>query len=307
MRKIYIIAGATATGKTAVAVALAKKLGGEIISADSMQIYRTMNIGTAKPTTDEMQNIPHHLIDIVNPDENFSAAQFQKFALQIINEIYSRNKIPIISGGTGFYINALLYGAEFPSETIRQEGVLRQHYFNFARQNGVNALHEKLAAADPEYAATLHPNNVKRVARALAYCETTGEKFSSYNLKQKNKSPLFDAAFFILSMPREILYSRINARTISMLNAGLVEEVRDLLTKGCHRGLASMQGIGYKEVSQFLDGEITHDEMILSIQQSTRNYAKRQETWFRNQTTNAKILFVNEKSSEEIANEILKV
>jgi tRNA dimethylallyltransferase len=301
-KQIYVIAGATATGKTAYAIELAKKIGGEIISADSMQVYREMNIGTAKPTHEEMQNIPHHLIDIVNPNEQFSAAQFQTHASVAIEQILSRGKIPIVAGGTGFYINALLYGAEFSSENNPQEEKLREEFFALAKKHSPEFLHEKLAAADPTYAATLHPNNIKRVARALAYCTATGKKFSAHNAEQKNKksSPLFDTKFFVLTLPREMLYARINARTVAMFNAGFTDEVRTLLARGYHKNLAAMQGIGYKEVTQFLHNEISLDHAVSLIQQATRNYAKRQETWFRNQVCEKEIL-KNEKTGIIVA------
>jgi len=308
-KKIFVIAGATATGKTAVAIELAKKMSGEIISADSMQVYRGMDIGTAKPTAEEMEKIPHYLIDVINPDEQFSAAEFQKKANAAIEEIHSRGRTPIIAGGTGFYINAVLYGAEFSSENNEREEELRENFATLAREKGAEFLHEKLSIADPEYAATIHPNNVKRVARALAYCEATGGLFSEYNAVQKEKkvTPLFDSVFCVLSINREILYERINARTFSMFEAGLVDEVHNLLAKGYHKGLAAMQGIGYKETVQFINGELAQAEAIAAIQQATRNYAKRQETWFRNQTPNAYVLNAEGKTPEELAEEILRM
>ncbi|MDR0273321.1 MAG: tRNA (adenosine(37)-N6)-dimethylallyltransferase MiaA [Clostridiales bacterium] len=301
---MYVISGPTASGKTAVAIELAKKCGGEIISADSMQVYKGMNIGTAKPSEAETEGIPHYMIDIINPDEQFSAAEFQTRAFDEIKKIRARGKIPIIAGGTGFYINAVLYGAVFSSNAKEEE--LRKYFEKLAQSNGAEFLHEKLRQVDPAYAATLHANNVKRVARALAYCEITCEKFSEYNAAQKIKRKnIFGAKNFILSMSRKILYERINARTIAMFEAGLVEEVRDLLAKGYNKRLATMQGIGYKETVQFINGEMSQAETVAAIQQATRHYAKRQETWFRNQMPEAIILSTEGKTPEELAEKIL--
>ncbi|MCL2357961.1 MAG: tRNA (adenosine(37)-N6)-dimethylallyltransferase MiaA [Defluviitaleaceae bacterium] len=301
MHKIFVIAGATASGKTAVALSLAEKIGGEIISADSMQVYRGMDIGTAKPTPDELAKIPHHLVSVINPDEQFSAAEFQSRAAAAIAGIRARGRVPIIAGGTGFYINALVYGAEFSDDP--RESRLREEFSRFASENGAEALHEKLRAADPNYAATIHPNNVKRVARALAYCLATGKLFSAHNAAQKQKPPIFDAVFFKLALPREILYERINIRTKAMFDGGLADETRSLLAAGYDKTLASMQGIGYKEAVQYLAGEISVGDAIASVAQATRNYAKRQETWLRNQSPQAREVFGG--SPEEIAEKIL--
>lgn len=303
---LYVIAGPTASGKTAVAVELAKKTGGEVVSADSMQVYRGLNIGTAKPTTEEMASIPHHLLSVVEPNEAFSAAEFQSRAVTIIRDIFSRGKTPILTGGTGFYINAVLYGAEFSSENTREDE-LREIFAAEAAQHGAEFLHAKLMERDPAYAITLHANNVKRVARALAYCQATGALFSDYNKAQRAKQavPLFRTKFAVLSAPRELLYARINARTISMFEAGFVDEVRNLLAKGYPKGLAAMSGIGYKEIVQFIEGYLTESEAIVAIQQATRNYAKRQETWFRNQVKNARVFCIQNKTAEELAEEIL--
>ncbi|MCL2225013.1 MAG: tRNA (adenosine(37)-N6)-dimethylallyltransferase MiaA, partial [Defluviitaleaceae bacterium] len=307
-KRIFVIAGPTASGKTAVAVELAKKVNGEVISADSMQVYKGMDIGTAKPTKEEMAGIPHHLLNVVEPSENFSAAEFQRLASDAIDDIFSRGKTPIIAGGTGFYINAVLYGTEFSSESNERENELREIFASQAREKGAEFLHAQLQKKDPVYAATLHPNNIKRVARALAYCEISGQLFSEHNAAQKEKhtAALFDAAFFVLSMPREILYARINDRVVSMFDSGLEGEVRNLLEKGYHKGLAAMLGIGYKETVQLIHGELSQSETIAQIQQSTRNYAKRQETWFRNQTKSAQILHAQGKTATELAEEIIR-
>lgn len=300
--KIFVITGATATGKTAVAVELAKKTRGEVVSADSMQVYRGMDSGTAKPSVQEMAGIPHHLLDIIDPDTPFSAAEFQKRAVAAIGDIHSRGGTPILAGGTGFYINAVLYSTEFSSE--ESEWRLRDNFAAMARKKGAEFLHEKLKKADPVYAETVHPNNVKRVARALAYCDSTGDLFSEYNERQK-KAKESHVPVYVLSFPREVLYKRINVRVVSMFEAGLVDEVRGLLAKGYHKGLAAMLGIGYKETVQFINGELTRDEAIEAVQQATRYYAKRQETWFRNQVKNVSVLNAERKSPGELAEEIL--
>lgn len=310
MSELIIISGATASGKTAVALSLAEKIGGEIISADSMQVYRGMDIGTAKPTPAELSKTPHHLVSIIDPSVPFSAAEFQSRATVAVAEIFSRGRVPIIVGGTGFYINALLYGVEFSKaseglpEDKSPEDKLREEFAAIAAKNGAEFLHKKLAAVDPDYAATLHANNVKRVARALAYCEVTGKLFSLHNRAQKEKPPLYNAAFFKLSLPREALYARINSRTQAMFDGGIVEETRNLIAAGFGKTLAPMQGIGYKETVQYLAGEISLDGAIAATAQATRNYAKRQETWLRNQSPNAHEIFAHEKTADEIAEEI---
>jgi len=310
MNPIYVIAGATASGKTAVAVELAKLINGEVISADSMQVYKYMNIGTAKPTAEEMQDIPHHLLDIIAPDEPFSVAEFQKLANAAVSDIQARNKTPIIAGGTGFYINAIVYETSFTQGTSGEEHQLRQQYITIASEKGADFLHEKLRQADPESAKAIHPNNIKRVARALSYCETTGQLFSTHNTQEKAKhTKTKNINFCKLSLPRELLYNRINTRTLTMWNNGLVTEVQELLLMGYHLGLAAMQGIGYKETIKYLNAEITkisEEETISAIQQSTRHYAKRQETWFRHQSPDAKAVSVKDKTASEIAHEIMK-
>jgi len=301
--KVIVIAGATASGKSAAAAALARKLDGEVVSADSMQVYRHMDIGTAKPTCDEMQGIPHHLLDVVNPCEPFSAARYRELAEDAIRDIHNRGKTPILAGGTGFYINAVLYGVEFSDVAHKEESELRQRFTGLAHEKGAEYLHGLLCEKDPEYAAGVHPNNIKRVARALAYNESTGRRFSDYNAAQKANRLLFDTSYCVLTMNRDILYSRINDRTIAMFRAGLEDEVRGLLNN-YHEGLAAMQGIGYKETVKLIKGEYTLPEAISAIQQSTRNYAKRQETWFRHQASAAQMLNAEGKTPSEIAKEI---
>lgn len=309
MSKLYVIAGPTASGKTAVAIELAKLTNGEVISADSMQIYKGMDIGTAKPNCKEMQNIPHHMLNIISPHEPFSAAEYQQQAVKIIDDIIARKKTPVLAGGTGFYINAVIYGTEFPhfsQETHETETVLRKKYAALAQEKGADFLHEILKTIDAESSKTIHPNNVKRVARAISFCEATGELFSAHNSREKLKREYnYDTVFCAISLSRETLYNRINSRVVDMWNAGLPEEVRNLLSQGYHLGLTAMQGIGYKETIKFLNSEMTEAETIATIQQATRNYAKRQETWFRNQSPDARRLLAEGKTPQELAREIV--
>ena len=307
MPPLYVIAGPTASGKTAVAVELAKLINGEVVSADSMQVYKGMDIGTAKPSLAEMEGIPHHLIDVIMPDESFSVAEYQKLANAAIQDIRARKKVPILAGGTGFYINAVIYETEFSQGSSAAEDALRQQYTAIAQEKGADFLHEKLCQIDPAAAKAIHPNNIKRVARALSYCETTGQLFSAHNAREKSKHlPLPNTIIYTLNHSRETLYHRINARTIMMWKAGLPNEVRKLLLQGYHLGLAAMQGIGYKETIKFLNAEFTEKEVIAAIQQSTRHYAKRQETWFRHQSPDARPIFAEGKTAHALACGILK-
>ncbi|MCL2527551.1 MAG: tRNA (adenosine(37)-N6)-dimethylallyltransferase MiaA [Defluviitaleaceae bacterium] len=302
MGKICVVAGPTASGKTAVAVELAKLIGGEVISADSMQIYKGMDIGTAKPTAGERDNIPHHMIDIVNPDELYSAALYQKQTRDVINDVLARNRVPILCGGTGFYINAVLRDIDFAQDGDADP--LRGYFSEIAAQKGLEYMHNLLQEIDPVAAEAIHPNNVKRVVRALSYCKETGQLFSQYNQTQKKQPDVYEAAFCCLKMDRELLYQRINQRVINMFAAGLEEEVAGLLAQGYGPSLVSMQGIGYKETVHFLQGGCTREEMVNIIQQNSRHYAKRQETWFRNQTPHAIYLQTSGGDAKEIAQEM---
>ena len=307
--QLYVVAGPTASGKTAVAIALAKQVNGEIISADSMQIYKYMDIGTAKPTQAEMDGIPHHLLDVALPSDSFSVAEYTQLVTAAISDIQSRNHVPILAGGTGFYINAVIYGTQFSEAEEGQhekDNQLRKAYMQLAAEKGVFFLHEKLQATDPESAKAIHPNNIKRVARALSFCESTGLLFSAHNAGQKASTAKYKTNFTILTMPREILYARINARVIAMWEAGLPEEVSSLLSQGYSPGLVAMQGIGYKEMIPYINGYQTKEDTIAQIQQATRNYAKRQETWFRHQAKNASSVDVHDKTLKQIAEEILQ-
>ncbi|MCL2360794.1 MAG: tRNA (adenosine(37)-N6)-dimethylallyltransferase MiaA [Defluviitaleaceae bacterium] len=299
MEKIYVIAGPTASGKTAVAIALAKEIGGEVVSADSMQVYKGMDIGTAKPSMAEREGIPHHMIDVVAPDVAYSAALYQQQARAAISDVQSRG-YPILCGGTGFYINGVLRDIDFAKDTDPYSEI----YENLAAAEGSAHLHSMLQQVDPVAAEAIHPNNVKRVIRALSYNRETGELFSLYNETQKKQSDVYQAVVCVLSMERSILYERINQRVEAMFDAGLEKEVAGLLSQGCNPGMVSMQGIGYKETIQYLQGNIARAQAIESIQQNTRHYAKRQMTWFRNQNPDAVVIRVNGKSPGDIAREI---
>lgn len=279
-QKILILTGPTAVGKTDLSIRLAKETGGEIISADSMQVYRGMDIGTAKIRHDEMQGVPHHLLDCFEPDEEFNVAVFQKMAREAIEDITSRGCVPILTGGTAFYIQALLYGIDF-SEEEHDDSYRNSLYETGATEEGKKQLHKKLCEVDPEYADSVHYNNMKRVVRALEYFHFTGRKFSEYNEEQRHKEAEYDFCYFVLNDDREHLYERINKRVDIMVEDGLLEEVISLKEKGYPNSLVSMQGVGYKEILAYLDGNISLEESIELIKKNTRHFAKRQLTWFR--------------------------
>jgi tRNA dimethylallyltransferase len=277
-KPLLVIVGPTAVGKTEIAIEVAKKLNAEIISADSMQIYRYMDIGTAKPSRAEQKGIKHHMIDIINPDQEFSVADFQAMAKQCVEDIVGRHKIPLLSGGTGLYVNAVCYNYTF-SEFEKDE-VLREQLKNQALKYGNEFLYCKLEKLDPDAARKIHPNNLRRIIRALEVCIKTGSTFSSYEEKTKRQRGLYDLFMFGLTRPRDELYRRINERVQHMINSGLVEEVKKLLDMGYSRDLNSMQGLGYRQILDYLDGKITLEEAIFLISRDTRHYAKRQYTWF---------------------------
>lgn len=280
-RPLIVIGGPTACGKTGFSIKLAKKIGGEIISADSMQVYRYMDIGTAKVTQEEADGVPHYLIDEYDPDEEYNVMLFQEKAKAYMEQIWAKGKIPILVGGTGFYINALLYDADF-TET-ENNTAFREACYRLAEEQGAEALYERLRQIDPEYAAGIHANNVKRVTRALEYHHLTGEKFSAHNAAQKEKDTPYTAAVILLTMERERLYARIEERIDQMLEQGLLEEVKGLLDRGYSPDLVSMQGIGYKEFVPYFNGTCTLEEAVTQLKTNTRHFAKRQLTWFRRQ------------------------
>lgn len=280
-KKLIILTGPTAVGKTSLSIHLAKKLDGEIISADSMQVYHYMNIGSAKIMPEEMEGVTHHLVDVLDPREAFDVYTFQQLAQKALDEIYAKGKLPIIVGGTGFYIQALLYDIDFTKGEEAEEGQLRKKLEDLAGTKGAEYLHERLRALDEESADQIHPNNVKRVIRAIEYCETTGGKFSSHNEQQRRKESPYDFHYFVLNDNRSVLYDRIEKRVDIMIQQGLVEEVRALKAMGLTREYVSMQGLGYKEILDYLDDKISLDDAIYLIKRDTRHFAKRQLTWFR--------------------------
>jgi len=276
--KIIVIVGPTAVGKTYVSVELAKKLNTEVISADSMQIYKGMDVGTAKVSNDEKQGINHHMIDLINPDENYSVSDFKDDAENIIDNMLSENKTPVIVGGSGLYVNSLIYDLDFGN--AKSDNKLRDYYTYYYEEHGQDALYEKLRKIDPESAEKIHKNNVKRVVRALEVYDITGKKFSELNTDIRKQSDKYDCILVGLSMDRKILYERINQRVDKMLSDGLIEEVRSLLEKGYDKNLVSMQAIGYKEIIDYLEGNVTLEDAVNILKQNTRRFAKRQYTWF---------------------------
>ena len=279
--RLVIITGPTAVGKSKVAVELAKKIGGEIISADSMQVYRGMNIGTAKITHEETEDIPHHLIDIIDPDEEFGVMQFKELAENAVSEINARGKIPIICGGTGFYIQAVLYDIDFTEYDDEKASQIRKRLEVELEKNGSLYMFEKLMSIDPVYAGIIHPNNTKRLLHALEFYELTGKKMSEHNIEQSQNESPYDFRYFVLMDDRELIYDRINKRVDKMVAEGLPDEVRYLLDKGYDETLPSMLGIGYKEFVDYYKGRVSFNEAVDNIKRETRHYAKKQITWFK--------------------------
>lgn len=277
-RPLIVLTGPTAVGKTALSVNLAKAVGGEIISADSMQVYKGMDIGTAKISRDEMGGVFHYLIDELEPWEEFNVVIFQQLCKKYMEKIYAKGKIPILVGGTGFYIQSVLYDIDF----IKNEAdtLYRKSLEHRAALEGGERLHKELAAVDPESAEQIHPNNIKKVIRALEYYHQTGQKISDHNKTQRQKESPYDFIYYVLSLPREILYQRIDQRVDQMRQNGLLEEVRRLESMGCTRDMISMQGLGYKEILDAYAGKCTVDEAFEKIKLETRHFAKRQFTWF---------------------------
>lgn len=278
-KPLIVVAGATASGKTSLAIEICKEFGGEVVSADSMQIYKYMDIGTAKPTLSEMAGIEHHMIDIVNPDVNFSVAEYAKMAHEVIDDILARGKVPVLAGGTGLYINSVVNDVDF-SET-EEDTDIRHELLEFAERNGAVALHNILKECDEVSAKNIHPNNIKRVIRAIEVYKTTGEPLSAHNEKSKQKQSRYKPVMMEILWDREVLYNRINERVDIMVDSGLEREAKMLYDMGYEKTLTSMQGIGYKEMFQYFDKNITFDEAIDKIKQASRNYAKRQNTWFK--------------------------
>lgn len=276
---IVILTGPTAVGKTALSIELARKINGAVISADSMQVYRHMDIGSAKISRKEMQGIPHYLIDELEPSEEFHVVRFVELAKKYLEQIYAAGKIPIIVGGTGFYIQALLYDIDFTEQKCDE--AYRHGLEALAGEKGADYLHSLLQEVDPASAEAIHANNIKRVIRALEFYHLSGERISEHNEKERKKTSPYNFAYFVLSDDREKLYERIDNRVDAMVEQGLVAEVKTLKEMGCHSGMVSMQGLGYKEILDYLDGKRTLEEAVYVIKRETRHFAKRQLTWFR--------------------------
>ena len=277
-RPLVVLTGPTAVGKTSLSIGLAKALDAEIISADSMQVYKYMDIGSAKIRPWEMQGVPHHLVDVLDPREEFHVVRFQQMAKEAMEQIYSRGKIPLV-GGTGFYIQAVTRDIDFSQEG--EDSPFRRELEALAREKGAEYLHSRLALVDEESARKIHPNNVKRVIRALEFYEENHYPISLHNQQEQEKESPYNLAYFVLNAPRDLLYRRIDQRVDQMVEEGLLDEVRHLKDMGCDRSLVSMQGLGYKEILAYLDQEISFEEAIRILKRDTRHFAKRQITWFK--------------------------
>lgn len=278
-KPLIILTGPTAVGKTKLSIKLARAVNGEIISADSMQVYRYMDIGSAKIRPEEMEEIPHHLVDCLDPDEEFNVVRFQKMAKEAMEDIYARNRIPILVGGTGFYIQAVTGDIDFTE--CGEDNSYRKELEKKAKEQGPEVLHRMLLEVDPESALAIHANNTKRVIRALEYYQQTGEPISLHNQQQRQKESPYNLAYFVLNDERSRLYERIDARIDEMLREGLVDEVKRLQQMGYHKGMVSMQGLGYKEILSYLDGTWSLEEAVYILKRDTRHFAKRQITWFK--------------------------
>lgn len=278
-KPLIILTGPTAVGKTSASIGLAKSLGCEIISADSMQVYKYMDIGSAKIMPDEMQGVPHYLVDELLPGDEFSVVRFQQMAKAAMEKIYANGHIPLVVGGTGFYIQALLYDIDFTEQQCDE--TYRRQLEDLAREHGAEYLHGILREVDPASAEAIHANNIKRVIRALEFYHLSGKKISEHNETERQKQSPYNFAYFVLTDERAKLYERIDRRVDAMIEAGLVEEVKKLKSKGCSREMVSMQGLGYKEILAYLDGGCTLEEAVYIIKRETRHFAKRQLTWFK--------------------------
>lgn len=307
MNPLVILTGPTAVGKTSLSLKLAKKIGGEIISADSMQVYRHMDIGTAKLKPDEMQGIRHHMIDILEPTEEFHVAAFGKIAKASVKEVCERGSVPIITGGTGFYIQALLYDIDFTDANFaNKDDTYRNTLTALASEKGLAHLHAMLKEIDPEAAANIHENNQKRVIRALEFFHQTKSPISLHNENEKKRTSPYNFAYFVLVDEREKIYESINQRVDEMIASGLIDEVFKLRANGLKRKMVSMQGLGYKEILAYLDGEMSKEDAIILLKRDTRRFAKRQMTWFRRER---EVIWLNKpdyQDEEEMIAEMVK-
>ena len=299
-KPLIVLTGPTAVGKTSLSIALAKAVNGEIISADSMQVYQKMDIGSAKIRPEEMDGVKHYLVDVLDPKEDFHIVKFQQMAKTAMEKIYAKGKIPILVGVTGFYIQAVTKDIDFTQ--ARQEDSYRKDLELLAEEKGSEYLHEMLKKVDPKSAEAIHAHNVKRVIRALEFYHQNGTPISSHNEEQKQNESPYALAYFVLNMPRELLYQRIDLRVDQMLEEGLLEEVKALQKEGCHRGMVSMQGLGYKEILAYLEGEYPLEEAVRILKRDTRHFAKRQLTWFRRES---EVVWVNKDSFNYEEDQIL--
>lgn len=304
-RPLIVLTGPTAVGKTDTSIALAKAIGGEIISADSIQVYKYMDIGSAKITEEEKRGVPHFLIDELDPAEEFNVVVFQKLALRYMEGIYSRGHIPILTGGTGFYIQSVLYDIDFTKNNA--DSGYREKLEQLAKTEGPEYLHDMLQRVDEASARLIHGNNVKRVIRALEYYKQTGQKISEHNEAQREKESPYQFVYFVLDRERAQLYRRIDFRVERMMEQGLVTEVQGLLDRGYSRNLVSMQGLGYKEIAAGLEGECSLEEAVERIKRDTRHFAKRQITWFRREKEVTWIPMESFQTKQEVLEELLRI
>lgn len=302
--KLLVLTGPTAIGKTDISLDVARKINGEIISADSMQVYKYMDIGTSKIRSCEMDNIPHHMLDIVSPDEDFTVSNYKNRVTDHIKKINEDGKVPILVGGTGLYINSIVYHLKFTK--VKSNEKLREEYNKLVNKHGSRYLHDKLYEVDPISAKRIHENDIQRIVRALEIFHETGKPMSSHNKNFREKNNQYNLSMFALNMDRKKLYSRINKRVNMMLDTGLIEEVQGLMDRGYNRKLVSMQGIGYKEIISYLEGEVGIDEAINTLKRNTRRYAKRQLTWFRRDSRINWINIDEFNNRDEIVDYIIK-
>lgn len=298
MKNLVVITGPTAVGKTDISIKLAKEINGEIISADSIQVYKGLDIGSAKITEDEMDGVKHYLIDVLEPTDDFDIYTFKQMAEEAMDEIYSKGKIPIIVGGTGFYIQSVLYNVDFDDTHVDVQ--YRKELEELAGMYGNEYIHKMLEDVDQEYAAGIHPNNLKRVIRALEFYHENNIPLSQHNSEQKEKESPYNFAYYVLNDDREVLYERINNRVDKMFEQGLVDEVKGL---GLDESNQSMQGIGYKEILEYLNGKLDEDECKDLIKKNTRHFAKRQLTWFRHEK---KVQLIDYRDFDRDIDKVLK-
>lgn len=302
---LIIVTGPTAVGKTALSVELALRVGGEIISADSMQVYRGMDIGTAKVREEEKKGVPHYLIDILDPDEEFNVTIFKQMAEERIADILSRGKIPIIAGGTGFYIQSVLYDVEFTDFDEEKSAEIKAMLEDTLEQKGIDFMYEKLQETDPEYAEVIHKNNIRRVLHGLEFNILTGGKLSEHNEEQRERTSPYNFLYCVLNDDRAKVYGRINSRVDDMLREGLADEVRALLAKGYSRDLPSMLGLGYKEMADYLSGDCTYEAAVELIKRDTRHFAKKQLTWFKREKDTMEVNRMKYETVDDMLNLII--